>query len=111
MTTYIVAEEITITRQEGDHADVTIVVPASLSMVSATAKFQVNSAKGTLIFLKSSATTGLDINAQTITVTILPADTKGKSGTHRWELEITNSASKIITAGRGDFEIIKEEII
>lgn len=41
MATYLIAREITITRQEGDAADVVVTVPSTLSMTGKTARFQV----------------------------------------------------------------------
>jgi hypothetical protein len=108
MAAYIIKSEIKITRQEGDDSEIVIIVPDILSLNSSTAKFQVKSQCG-LIFQRASGD-GITINGQTISIILVPANTKGKSGKYRWELEITTGTGKIITIGRGDFVIEKELI-
>jgi hypothetical protein len=104
MSTYLISSEKTITRQEGDDADLVITVPALYSMTGATVIFEVQDAKGTVIFRKTPTPA-----LQVITITFDAVDTKGYSGNRRWELQCTKSA-KITTIGRGDFIITKEMI-
>lgn len=104
MSTYLIAAEKTITRQEGDDADIVIIIPDEFSMTGATVIFQVEDTKGNVIFTKTP-TPALQI----ITITLAAGDTKGKYGNKRWELQVTKD-SKITTLGRGDFIIVKEMI-
>ena len=103
MPTFIVRKETTITRQEGDVADVVFVVPKVLSMTGRTARFGVFDSAGTTIFEKESPDP-VSIASQTITIPILPADTTGHSGSQRGELEVNNDDGRI-TIGRGHFII------
>lgn len=103
MPTFIVRKETTITRQEGDVADVVFVVPKVLSMTGRTARFGVFNSAGTAIF-EHETPDPITIASQTITVPLLPVDTTGHSGSHRWELEV-NDDDGPITIGRGTFII------
>jgi len=107
MATYLIAQEIAITRQEGDLADVVFVVPDVLSMTGKEATFKVNSDKYGSFIAKESSAGDITIVGQTITIPLLAADTKDKKGRHRWELEVTGP----ITIGRGVFNVIKELIV
>lgn len=104
MATYLISSEKTITRQEGDDADIVMTIPDEFSMTGATVIFQVEDSKGNVIFTKEPTPA-----LQVITITIDAADTKGKYGNRRWELQVTK-AGKITTLGRGDFIIVKEMI-
>jgi len=104
MSTYLIASEKTITRQEGDDADLVITVPALYSMTSATVIFEVQDSKGNVIFTKTPTPA-----LQVITITFNAVDTKGYAGNKRWELQCTKGG-KIATLGRGDFIITKEMI-
>ena len=108
MATYLIAREITITRQEGDVADIVITVPAALSMTARTPVFQVRDTSNRAIINKT--TPAITVQAQVINIPLLPADTKGKPGKHRWELQVTDTNGPV-TIGRGNFEIIKEIIV
>lgn len=112
MSTFLVAREFPIVRQEGDNADIIFTVPIELSLAgTVTAKFQVKTTDSRLIFSKDT-TEGITIDGQDITVELLPVDTKGKSGQFRWELEITKEATYgIVTIGKGNFKIVKEIIL
>ena len=101
MATYLIANEITITRQAGDLADITFAVPDVLSMSGKTAKFQVFDKNRNAIIEKEHP--NLTVNGQTITIPLLPDDTKDKSGTYYWELEVSSP----ITIGHGQFIITK----
>jgi 2-keto-4-pentenoate hydratase/2-oxohepta-3-ene-1,7-dioic acid hydratase in catechol pathway len=105
MATYLIANEIDITRQEGDTADIVFTVPETLSITGATAIFQVTDAKGNIIMTKTPTPVG-----QVITVPLAPTDTKGYYGSKLWELQITKSGS-IYTIGKGNFIIVKERIV
>jgi hypothetical protein len=106
MATFIIKQEIPITRQEGDHSDIVIHVPAILPIDGATVEFAVFKA-GAKIIKKVNA--DMTITDQVITIPFLPADTKGKPGTHKWELQIIRE-SVITTIGRGPFIIVQELI-
>ena len=94
MATYLIKSEKHFTRQEGDSADVEIIVPEIIDMGNYDAHF---------------VAVDISIQGQRITIPILPADTKGKTGKHRWELQI-NSTENIYTIGRGFFYIVSELI-
>jgi len=104
MATYLISAEKTITRQEGDDADIVMIIPAEFDMTDATVMFQVFS--GGVAFIEKTPTPVL----QVITVTLDAVDTKGYKGTKRWELQVTK-AGKITTLGKGDFVIVKELIV
>lgn len=101
MSTYLIANEITITRQAGDLADITFTVPEVLSMTGKTAKFQVFDKNRTAIIEKAAP--DLVVNGQVITIPLLAADTQNYAGSHYWELEVTGP----ITIGHGPFIITK----
>lgn len=105
MATYLIANEIDITRQEGDTADIVFTVPVSMSLSGATVIFQVLDNKGNVLIEKTPTPAG-----QNITVLLEPTDTKGHYGNKRWELEITKTGN-IYTIGKGDFIIVKEQIV
>lgn len=107
MTTYLIRREKTLTRQEGDVADIVITVPAIISMTGRTAKFQVRDKYNKVIITKSG--NGLTVNGQVITIPLLPADTEGKGEKNRWELEVINSSGPI-TIGKGPFFITGTDI-
>jgi hypothetical protein len=108
MTTYLIKAQITITRQEGDTADIVITVPALLSMTGYEAQFKVYNTAGQAVLSKASPAT-ITVDGQIITIPLLAADTKGKPGTHKWELQIAKTGS-VITIGKGQFVIVSELI-
>ena len=110
MATVNRGRDIDLTRQEGDDSDVVFIVPAeALTLtVDTTAIFQVKSIKEVIQFTKSST---INITSQTITIPFIPSDTKGKSGNHRWELQVTDDSFVIKTIGGGMFRIRKELIV
>ena len=108
MPTYLIKSEITITRQEGDVADVTITVPSVLDMTNRTPRFQVRDAAGKRLIDKTVP--DVVVTEQVIFVPLLPADTAGKPGKHRWELEVTDTNGPV-TIGRGDFNVVKQLIV
>lgn len=118
---YIVSKEIAITRHEGDTSEIQIIVPDVLPMSNFTEViFQarenlVESGKiikgaGSLVFEKKKSTGGILVDGQSIRIIIDSIDTKGKSGNHSWELEISNDDPEIITIGKGIFKITREII-
>jgi hypothetical protein len=108
MATYLVKNDYTLIRQEGDDCDFIPVVPAVFSMTGYTdVTFTVKGTNDELIFQKLNAS--ITVAGQTITIPIAAIDTKGKNGKYRWELQITKGG-KITTIGRGDFLITKEQI-
>jgi len=107
MATYLIANEITITRQEGDTADIEFELDEVLDISTLNPYFSVQTYKGIEILTKEPADF-LKIG-QELTCFITEEDTKGKAGNYRWELELVNG-STVITVGRGDFIIVKELI-
>lgn len=111
MATFIIGSEINISRQEGDTADIVFTVPSILNLDLFTeVKFQVKNATKT-IFSKSLTDNNLTVLSQTITIPLAVADTANKTGTHRWELEISNDTPEVITIAKGNFTIIKQSIV
>lgn len=112
MSTYLIKSEKTITRQEGDVADIVITVPALLSLSGMTAKFQVSDNSHKIVISKLDD--DIAINDQVINIPLLPEDTEGFAGKFRWELQVVNEDGPI-TIGKGPFNItgtdIKPDII
>lgn len=107
---FVVKKEFEIVRQEGDDASVQFTVPAEIPLTTATCKFQVKDQNGKLLITKT-ASNGIVIDGQSITVTLLPADTTWHSGMHRWELEVTDEDSYgTKTIGKGVFKILSQLI-
>lgn len=104
MTTYNISRELPIFRQEGDSSDLQINVPEVLNMAGFTARLQVRSQADKLILSKTITPQG-----QSLLFDFTPEDTRLKSGTHRWELEVM-MGERVITIGRGPFEIVKKII-
>jgi len=110
MATYIIGEEIHIRRQAGDNADLEVIVPNQLPITGADVTFKLRDPDGVTLFTKT--TTDCTIIQQTITIPFLPSDTRGRAGKHRWELQLQKPTDYgTVTIGRGDFNIIKEEIV
>lgn len=107
MATYIAGSDITITRQEGDTADLQIFVPSVIDISTFDIHFSVFTYAGTLLFKKELTDWVKD--GQLITANITEGDTVAAAGNHRWELEISNPTN-IYTIGRGNF-VIKKQLI
>jgi len=106
MATFIIAQEVTITRQEGDLADLVLVVPDILPLTGRTAKFRAEKIDGTAFIEKQSP--DIVMLLQVITIPILPADTDGNSGKHRWELKVYDAQNNPITIGKGVLYVLKK---
>lgn len=105
MASFLIKREFELVRQEGDYADVSFVVPDVLELVAgSTAKFQVSASTGRVMISKD-----MTVNGQNLSAVLDPADTKGKAGKHRWELQVIID-NKPYTIGRGNFEIKPESI-
>jgi hypothetical protein len=111
MATFLIKKEYKITRQEGDDCDVVLVLPSILPInINTNYTFTVTGSiqsSNKVLFKKLNA--NMTISGLNITIPINAADTKNKVGISRWEFQIETNG-KIITVGRGDFEIIKEII-
>lgn len=108
MATYLIDKEIEIIRQEGDTADIVIEAPPFFDISGATVRFKVKDADG-IAFTKDSE--DCTIEDQVLSIPIEPADTRGKAGRYRWELQFQKPATfGTVTAGRGTFVIIAEQI-
>jgi len=131
MASYLISKEIKITRQEGDNGDIVFIIPDTLSLLFASAIFQVRDRFNQTIISKTTADGSMVISypeetiindegdeeiiiKQQITVYLLPTDTKGHKGCiGKWELQLTDNtvgSYGIVTTGRGSFEIIGEII-
>lgn len=104
MATYLIKSEKSITRQEGDSADIIVNVPALFPLVGASVRFGVYDNSGIRKIYKSGD--AITIEAQKITIPLLPADTKGLPNSLVWEMEV-EIAGNVYTIGRGKFIIIK----
>ena len=105
MASYIIKQEITIERQEGDTSDLEILVPEVLDMATYEPTFYViDRAKNKLI---TKLPADFVIDGQTITTNFAIGDTAGKVGKYRWQLEISNGTNTY-TIGRGNFVIIDD---
>lgn len=105
MAAILKAENITIVRQEGDTSEIVFIVPEIVPLTGATAHLQVRQKNGDAVLEPTTSITG-----QTITIALVPNDTKGKAGTHNWELEI-RAGEVITTIASGTFEIKKELVV
>jgi len=110
MATYLIKKEKTITRQEGDTADIVIVVPDVLDMANYDAEFKVFSTQRRELISKKTAAGSAAKDGQTITIPLASADTKGQAGKHRWEMQLVNDTPEVITVGRGAFIIEREYV-
>jgi hypothetical protein len=109
MATYLVRAQKTITRHEGDIADISFIVPEILSLTGYGVRFHVKDSSGRSIMRKDTADGTITVAGQTANIALLPADTKGKAGTHKWEAELYNQSGPI-TIGYGPF-VINAELI
>jgi hypothetical protein len=109
MATYLVRAPKQITRHEGDLADISIIVPEILSLAVYGVRFQVKDSSGRSIFRKDTADATITVAGQTANIALLPADTKGRAGNHKWEAELYNQNGPI-TIGYGQF-VINPELI
>lgn len=110
MATYLIKSEKSITRQEGDTADIVFVIPDIFDLSLYKFDFRVYDANNRTLISKNTVAAGIIKNQQTITIPLLVTDTKGKSGKHGWELEISNDMPEVITIGKGPFIILSERI-
>jgi len=110
MATYIIKREKAITRQAGDYpAPIVVVVPESIDMTDYDAQFKVIASSRRTIFSKTTSGGTITKDGQTLTIPLTEADTKGKNGSHTWEMQITKTG-EVITIGRGKFTILNEKI-
>lgn len=113
MATYLIDNEITLNRQEGDTCDVVFTdVPADIVLTGATAIFEIKANPTSTAIITKTTDDDITITGQQITVNLLPTDTKGHSGRWRWELQVTLAdTTTVITLGKGCFNIIAELIV
>jgi hypothetical protein len=105
MASYLIKKEIDITRQEGDTFDVRFIIPEILTLTAfSVVKFNVYTGNGKSVFERTMIATG-----QTVETIFAPAETKGKAGRYRWELQVDTQGS-IYTIGKGNFTINPELI-
>jgi len=115
MDTFLIKTEKTITRQEGDTAGISILVPTppnGIDLDTYDATFVVVNSDGVEIIRKESFSSvpGITITDQTIDIPLYVDDTTTYAGEHRWELQLSNATPEVITIGRGDFIIIAQII-
>lgn len=115
MDTFLIKTEKIITRQEGDTAGISILVPSppnGIDLTNYDVTFVVVNSDGTEIIRKDtiSSVAEITIDNQTINIPLYIEDTTGYAGEHRWELQLNNSTPEVITIGRGDFIIVAQII-
>lgn len=111
MHAYLIKSEKTITRQEGDcPAPIVMIVPDVVDMLNYNVKFEVHNSSMRRIISKSTEAGTVTVDGQTITIPLTEADTKGRPGKHKWEIQFYNNTPEIITAGRGPFVVTNENI-
>jgi len=108
MSTYLIENEYTITRQQGDISDVVFVLQNTLPLAGKTVKFHVYNTKDDCLMAKVSPDT-ITVVGQQITIPLLKNDTELLKGTLRWECELT-SLTERITIGHGPFVVVKTHI-
>lgn len=106
MATYLKGQSPEITRQEGDDADITFIIPDIINTDGAILKFQVFRAYVPLPILEKQIT----MSGQQATIVLDKSDTKGKSGNHLYEIELTLSHGKVVTVAQNKFNITPELI-
>lgn len=110
MATYLVQSSISITRHEGDIADVVFTIPnPPLDITGYGVRFWVKDSSGRTIIRKDTVDATITVAGQLVTIPLLPADTKGHAGKHSWESEIYDINGPI-TIGYGPF-VINAELI
>ncbi len=105
--TYIIAEEITIPRREGDTSSLIMIIPDLIDVTHRNIVFHVYNRREELILSKESPDWYKD--GQTIYTSLHPDDTDGLAGRHRWALKVSDASTKY-SIGKGDF-IITPKII
>lgn len=104
----LIDEEFDIVRQEGDSFYIAFEVElADIVLDGFTANFRMatNYGKAWINKVDENAIMG-----QIIRFDFLKGETKGKSGRHKWELEI-RKGDEVYTIGRGKMEILKQIIV
>lgn len=121
MATYLPKGVIKIYRQEGDNADVVFICPDVLDLTGSEVKFEVwtipdenllEPIESELVFSKTNELDGgIDVDEQTIIIELLPEDTTGFAGLHKFECQVSNDATYgIVTIAKGFFQILDEII-
>lgn len=109
MSTVLVAKKINISRQEGDTADVEMIIPDGFDMTAYSGLFQVyNSHRDCIITKTTAGNGGITIDGQKILVKLDEKDTDGFGGTHSWFYRILKEGVRL-TIGKGQFIIIRED--
>lgn len=111
MASYLLDSEIDLVRMEGDDSDVEITIDESLSIAGSDVTFEIHDRNGDAIISKTNAVGGgITIAGQTITVTLLPADSTGYAGVHRYEFKIVTDLGKTYRICRGTFEFLEKTV-
>lgn len=110
MASYLLDSEVELTRMEGDDSEVEIIVSNVLDITGASCVFEIKDRDGELLLSKETGGSGIEITGQNIKVTLVPADTDGKSGRHRYEFKLITSTGKVYRILRGYFEILKKTV-
>ncbi len=98
-----------ITRQEGDTSKIRVTVPDAITLSGRTIHFEVRDRARNIVFEKSGA--DWTVTGQIAEADVSEADTKGKRGKHRYEMQVWDS-NVVLTILKGTFtveaELIKE---
>jgi hypothetical protein len=109
MASYLLDSEVDLTRMEGDDSEVEIIVADVLDITGATVVFEIKDRDGDVLIQKTTSS-GIVITDQNIKVTLVPADSNGKSGRHRYEFKLTTAGGKVYRILRGYFEFIPKTV-
>lgn len=94
-----------ITAQEGDFpAPIIITVPDLLPLDGYNVTFCIIDSSGRTFVKKQSSANQIAVAGQIIQIEFTKADTLGRAGTHKWELQL-DKLSEEITIGGGAFTI------
>lgn len=109
MATYIPAN-IDLVRREGNTFDIVITFPTILDLSTFTEiKLQIKNAS--VLFIEKLFSNGTIIrDGQKIIVNFTENDTLGKSGEHKWEVELRNDIPEVITVCYGKINIVSKLI-
>ncbi|HSW67353.1 MAG TPA: hypothetical protein VLH16_02110 [Bacteroidales bacterium] len=95
-----------ITAQEGDFpAPIVITVPDLLPLGGYNVTFCIFDSGGRAFVKKQSSANQIAVAGQIIQIDFAKADTLGRAGSHRWELQLDKPLEEEITIGGGSFTI------
>ena len=95
--------------QEGNKADFTFDLDTNFPVEEiGDITFQVRNSLDKEVFSKKKSTGGITLTERVVSVFFTPADTKGKAGTHYYELDFKDASDNPFATIGGTFTINKE---